>query len=223
MLIPPAAAVLVIGSFYAGFVGRDPRSFMPYMGMGYLIWRLITQVIGESSSVMLSHRPFIMDGRTRYTDYIFRALSKALMYASAAFFVVAIVYVGHPDASILGFLSLILTVPILVFNLFTFGVVIALLGARHPDVGEFTTTLFLFGFLLTPILWDPANVPEGSVRAILMYVNPAFHFVQMIRAPFLGEVVGTVSLVFVAAMTTFMFLLATLLYRRYARFIPLWV
>lgn len=223
LLVPPATTVLVIGNFYAGFVGRDPRSFMPYMGMGYLIWRFITQVIGETSAVMLSHRPFIMDGRTRYTDYIFRSLSKASIYAFAAFLMVAVAFVFSPMASAGGFLTLFLTVPLFVVNVFALGVIVALLGARYPDIHELTTTIFLFGFLLTPILWDPANVPPGNIRATLMYVNPAFHLVQMIRSPFLGGGVDMVTWIYIAVMTSTMLLLATVLYRRYARFIPLWI
>lgn len=223
LFVPPATTVLVIGNFYAGFSGRDPRSFMPYMGMGYLIWRFITQVIGETASVMLSHRPFIMDGRTRFTDYIFRALSKAAIYAFAAFAMVSIAFLFSPMASIQGFLTLFLTVPLLVVNVVALGVVVSLLGARYPDIQELTTTLFLFGFLLTPILWDPALVPKESIRATLMYVNPAFHLVQMIRSPFLGGSVESITWIYVGVMTTVMLVLSTALYRRYARFIPIWI
>lgn len=223
LFVPPATTVLVIGNFYAGFVGRDPRSFMPYMGMGYLIWRFITQVIGETSAVMLSHRPFIMDGRTRYTDYIFRSLSKAAINALAAFAIVSVAFLFSPMASVEGFATLLLTVPLFVVNVFALGVVAALLGARYPDIHELTTTIFLFGFLLTPILWDAAHVPADSVRAKLMYVNPAFHLVQMIRSPFLGGHVESITWIYVGVMTGVMLILATILYRRYARFIPLWI
>ncbi|VXA94454.1 conserved membrane hypothetical protein [Luteimonas sp. 9C] len=193
------------------------------MGMGYLIWRFITQVIGESSAVMLSHRPFIMDGRTRYTDYVFRALSKASISALAAFTIVAIAFLFSPMANIEGFASLVVTVPVFLVNVFALGVIAALLGARYPDIHELTTTIFLFGFLLTPILWDAANVPTDSVRAKLMYVNPAYHLVQMIRSPFLGGHVESITWMYVGIMTSVMLVLATVLYRRYARFIPLWI
>lgn len=223
MFIPPATTVLVIGNFYAEFAGRDPKTFMPYMGMGYMLWRFITQVIGETSSVMLSHRAFIMDGRTRYTDYVFRSISKALFYAFAALVVVIVAYLISPMAHLAGLASLVLTLPVVIFNVFALGVVIALLGARYPDIHELTTTIFLFGFLLTPILWDPANVPVGSPRALLMHANPAYHLIQLVRSPLLGTALEPITPVYIAVMTVLMAAAATFLYRRYARFIPIWI
>jgi ABC-type polysaccharide/polyol phosphate export permease len=60
------------------------------------------------------------------------------------------------------------------------------------------------------------------MRGTIARFNPAFHFVEFVRAPVLGEHVEQMSLVVVAAMTLGGWALAALLYRRYARFVPLW-
>ena len=48
--------------------------------MGYLLWRVIIQLITESTSVLRNHKSFIFDGRVRLTDYFLRTLSKAMFY-----------------------------------------------------------------------------------------------------------------------------------------------
>ena len=223
MFLPPAATVFLLGYFYSGLSSRDPWTFMPYMGMGYILWRFITQVINESSSVMLSHRAFIMDGRTRFSDYVLRCISKATLYFFAALLVVLLACLLSPDFSLWGFLTLLLTMPVFLANLFSLGVGLALLGARFPDTHEFTTTIFIFGFLLTPILWYPEHLAHGSFRWMFMQANPAYHLIEFVRAPLLGRPVTHITLAYVAVMTLVLPFIAAALYRRYARFVPIWI
>ncbi|KQY49825.1 hypothetical protein ASD14_13980 [Lysobacter sp. Root494] len=223
MFVPPAMTVFLLGYFYSGLSSRNPFEFMPYMGMGYVLWRFITQVISESSGVMLSHRAFIMDGRTRFTDYVLRCLSKAALYFLAALLVVSVAFALSPEFSFMGFGTLLLTLPIFLVNLFSLGVVLALVGARYPDTHELTTTIFIFGFLLTPILWYPEHIPPGSARAMFMHANPAFHLIELVRGPMLGRPLTSITIVYVAVMTFALPVLAALLYRRYARFVPIWI
>ncbi|MFC5577109.1 ABC transporter permease [Lysobacter niabensis] len=223
MFLPPAATVFLLGYFYSGLSGRDPFSFMPYMGMGYILWRFITQVINESSSAMLSHRAFIMDGRTRFTDYVLRCISKAALYFLAALLVVSVAFLMSPEASLWGMLTLVATLPIFLINLFGLGIALALLGARYPDTHEVTTTVFIFGFLLTPILWYPEHIAHGSPRWVLMQANPAYHLIEFVRGPLLGRPLTLTTCAFVTATTIALPVLAAVLYRRYARFVPLWI
>ncbi|WP_182684690.1 ABC transporter permease [Marilutibacter spongiae] len=223
MFLPPTATVFLLGYFYAGLSNKDPFAFMPYMGMGYILWRFITQVIGESSSTMIGHRAFIMDGRTRFTDYVLRCVSKAGLYFSAALVVVLIAFALSPGFSIVNILTLVVTLPIFLLNLFSVGVLLSLIGARYPDTHEFTTTIFIFGFLLTPILWYPEHIAHGTPRALLMDVNPAFHLIELVRGPLLGRTVRMVTVVYVSVTSVVLPMLAAWAYRRYARFVPIWI
>lgn len=223
MFVPPIATFGLLGYFYAGLTGRDPMHFIPFMGTGYMLWRLVTQVFGEVSTTMLSHRAFIMDGRTRLTDYVLRCMSKAFLYFTAAVLVMFVILSVSPEYQIVRSLTLLFTVPLFLLNLFSLSVVIALLGARFPDMHEFTTTIFIFGFLLTPILWYPENLDHSSLRWIFMQINPAYHFIEMVRAPLLGREIGAISIAYVMVVTLVGGLTANVLYRRYARFVPLWI
>lgn len=223
LVVPPVTTYFVIGFFYAGLTGRDPLHFVPYMGTGYMLWRFVTQVMGEASSTMSNHRAFIMDGRTRLTDYVLRCVSRAFLYLVVAALVLLGVMVASPEVHLLGFFSLLITLPLLLVNVFFLGMTLALLGARYPDTHDVTTTIFLFGFLLTPILWYPENLPVGSFRWTFMQFNPAYHFIELIRSPILGRHLGMSTIYFVAACTLVSMAVSSMLYKRYARFVPLWI
>ncbi|WP_191729704.1 ABC transporter permease [Luteimonas colneyensis] len=223
VLLPPVATFCVLGYFYAGIIGRPPLSFMPYMGMGYTLWRFVTQVMNEASTVMLSSRAFIMDGRVRLTDYVLKSISKAAFHLVAACIVLGIVLACSPDFVVQGLPVTIAGLALFMWNLFCLAIVLALVGARFPDFHELTTSVFIFGFLLTPILWYPDSLPAGSARSALVMANPVYHFLEIVRGPVLGRQVAGTSVAFVALFTAFTTAAAALVYRRYARFVPIWI
>jgi ABC-2 type transport system permease protein/lipopolysaccharide transport system permease protein len=56
-----------------------------------------------------------------------------------------------------------------------------------------------------------------------MRSNPFFHMIEVVRAPILGEPLETSSLVYLAVMLVLGWALAAFAYRRYARFVPIWI
>jgi ABC-type polysaccharide/polyol phosphate export permease len=221
ILLPPVVYIFGLGYMYSAISGRG-GNFIAHLGIGWALWRMTTMAINESSAVYSAHKAFILDGRVCLTDYLLRTLSKALFYFAFAFLVVIVVLVIDPSVHFWQMTTLLLTLPVYMLNLFWITVVSSLLGTRYPDVREFISTMMLFGFFLTPILWSAQTLPPGSMRGTIARFNPAFHLVEFVRAPVLGQPLETMSLWVVGGMSIGGCLLAALLYRRYARFVPLW-
>lgn len=222
MFIPVFAFIVVLGYFYAGLIHVPAREFIAYLGVGYAVWRLIIQVINDSASTLFHHQSFIMDGRVRLTDYFLRVLSKSLFYFAPAMLVVVatLFWSGHVGFGVVG--GLLLGLPVLLLNLAWVTVVISLIGARFPDTHELVTTVLIFGFLLTPILWYPTSVAPGSLRALFIDANPAFHLIEAVRAPIMGTPISRTTMVYLPVMTVVGWSVASWLYRRYSRYVPLW-
>jgi len=96
-------------------------------------------------------------------------------------------------------------------------------GARFNEFGQLMANISIFLFLLTPILWYPADMPADTPRGQFMRLNLFYHPVTVFRAPILGEPVELQSLVYIAVMTPVGLVVATLLYRRFSRYVPLWI
>ena len=222
LFLPPACYVFGIGDFYSALFGNEPLPFMVHLGLGYVLWRMITQVITGASTTMATHRAFIMDGRIRYTDYVLRIFAKAGFY----FVITAVILtplVALESPSLLRVASLGFTLPIFIVNVLWIGVVVAVLGARFPDLHELSTTIFIFGFLLTPIVWQASLMPADTWRGFFARLNPAFHLIEFVRAPLLGEPVENLTFGVIAGMTIGGCMLAAYVYRRYSRFIAVWL
>ncbi|HEY0662672.1 MAG TPA: ABC transporter permease [Lysobacter sp.] len=223
LLAPPAIYVWGLGGFFAGMQGTGLAGFAAHVGVGYAIFRAINNVIIESTSVFGSSSAFIMDGHLRLTDYILRVVAKALFYFAMALPIIAIALLIFPHLNWGGLAFSLLSFPLIVLNALWIAVVFSLIGARFPDLSQFIGNVFIFAFLLTPIIWYADSMPPGSLRGVFMRMNPLFHMVEIVRAPILGELIEPLTFYYLGVMTVVGWGIAAFLYRRYARFVPLWV
>ncbi|NZA25327.1 ABC transporter permease [Luteimonas sp. SJ-92] len=223
LLLPTLVFITVLGNVYSHLMGHPVTEYLPYLAVGYACWRFMLQCINESSTVFRGHKAFIMDGRVRFTDYVLRAIAKPLFYFTFALVIVIGVLVWSPAVSWIGIFSMLVSLPVLILNMMWISFCVGLVGARFPDTSEFIGTVLVVGFLLTPILWHVDRFPADTTRGFFARLNPAFHLIEVVRAPALGQMPESGSLWAVAAMTIFGWLLMAVLYRRYARFVPLWI
>jgi len=223
LLTPPAIYVWGLGGFFSRMQGSDLARFAAHVGVGYAIFRAINNVIIESTTAFGSSSAFIMDGHLRLTDFVLRVVAKALFYFVMAMPIVAIALAIFPELNWSGLTFGLLSFPLIVINALWIAVVFSLIGARFPDLSQFIGNVFIFAFLLTPIIWYADSMPADSLRGGLMRLNPLYHMVEIVRAPILGGSVEPLTFYYLGAMTVCGWGLAAFLYRRYARFVPLWV
>jgi ABC-type polysaccharide/polyol phosphate export permease len=223
LLLPPAMYMLGMGYIYAQLQGRTPLAYMPHMGLGYVLFRTIAMVVIESTSVLPAHAGYILDGNVRLTDYVLRVVFKAVFYLLVSMVVVVPVLLAspvfHPEGVPLALLGLLLVV----LNLVWLGGVVSLFGARFPDTHEFMGNAFMFGFLVTPILWYGSSAPPDTVIGFLMRLNPCYHLLEVVRAPLLGDPIAPGSLEFTLVLLGVGWLLWAWVFRRYGRYVALWI
>jgi ABC-2 type transport system permease protein/lipopolysaccharide transport system permease protein len=220
---PPALYIFGMGAFFASLQGRHPLEFMPHIGVGYLLFRMFTMVLIDSTSVLPAHSGYILDGRVRITDFVLRVNFKALFYLAVGFLVLFPVMLFAPNVHWPGLLGSVLGLALLIVNLLWMSGVVSLFGARYPDTHEFMGNVFVLGFLLTPILWYPADAPAGTWQGLFMRLNPMYHLIEVVRAPVLGEALGTSSIAYCIVLALLGWGLWAWSYRRYARYVALWV
>ncbi|GGK13435.1 ABC transporter permease [Luteimonas terricola] len=220
---PFAVFVIVLGNVYSHLMDNPLTEFLPYLGTGYLLWRFMIQVITDAVGTFHTHKAFIMEGRVRLTDFILSSFAKAGFHLLLGGLVMLAVYIWSPAIHLSSLWTLLLTMPLLIANVAWIAVCVAMLGARAPDVQEAIGTVLILGLLLTPILWSVEKFPADTLRGGVVRFNPAFHMLDVVRAPLLGKMPETTSIVVVLVMAVLGWIVASLLYRRYGRFVALWI
>lgn len=223
LLAPSIVYVFGLGAFFSTMQGQPFMHYAAHVALGAMVFRTLMSTVVESSSVFSARGSFIMDGHMRLTDYLMESLAKTFFHFCTFLPATVVALIMFGDVSPQGFIWLPATLGLIYLNGLWITVVFSLVGARFPDFGQFIGNISIFAFLLTPIIWYPHMMPADSIQGQLMRFNPFYHFVSIFRAPFLGEPVETFSLVYVAVMTVVGLFIATLLYRRYARYVPLWI
>lgn len=222
-IVPTTVFIVVLGNVYSHLMGYPLAEYLPYLGIGYVSWRFMIHVINDAVGTFHQHKAFIMEGRMRLTDFVLGSFAKAAFYLVFGGVVLLGVFLWSPAVHMAAVWTLLLTLPLLAINLAWMAMCIAMLGARFPDIQEVIGTVLILGLLLTPILWPIEKFPSDSMRGIVVRFNPAFHMIDVVRAPLLGKMPEAVSIVVVLLMAVLGWVVASMLYRRYARFVPLWV
>lgn len=223
LLMPSVVYIWGVGTIFAGLWHVSIVKFAAHLALGWIVFSVMHSVTVQSTHVLFGARSFIMDGRMRLTDFVLRSMAKAVFLFLMALPMTAVALVVYPHVQPLGLLVGVGAFVIILVNTFTAGVVFALLGARFPDIGEVVNNVFRVLFLLTPIIWYPDRMPAGSLRGEASRLNPFYHLIEIFRAPILGEPISANSWYYVGVLTVAGVLLASFLYRRYARVVPIWL
>lgn len=222
--LPVAIFVTVLGNVYAHLMGYALVDYIPYLAVGYAVWRLILQVVNDSVGTFSQHKAFIMDGRVRLTDFLLCSFAKAgVHFGFAMLVVIAALLWSQGWIGLVHLATMLVTLPVVLVNLFWISACIALVGSRFVDIRDMIGSILIIGFLLTPILWTTDRFPPDTLRGSLVRFNPAFHLIEVVRAPALGQMPETSSIIVTLVMAVLGCGFASLIYRRYGRFVPLWV
>ena len=100
------------------------------------------------------------------------------------------------------------------------GLLLGMVCARFRDVPQIVTSLLRPVFFLTPIIWKPELLGK---RMGFVDMNPFFHFIELVRAPLLGQVPAPLTWTVVLAITAGGWLVTFLFFRRFRSRIPYWV
>ena len=100
------------------------------------------------------------------------------------------------------------------------GLLLGLVSARFRDVPQIVASVVQVAFFLTPIIWKPELLPDC---ALVLDLNPFFHFVELVRAPLLGRAPGLGSWLTVLGITLGGWLVTLAMYRRYRWRVAYWL
>lgn len=223
MLAGPALFISLLGLLFSRIGGFDPAVFVPHLTIGLVIWTLVSGFVTGSTSVFQRNRPQILQGGMRLTDIVVvDVLTTIVQFLHQVVLIAAVFLIMGHGVNLYAIVSLAGLV-LLIANGVWLTIVFGIIGARYRDLSEVVQALMRIAFLATPIIWMPGAGGRGSVLAAFLTFNPFYHFLELIRAPLMGNPIAPLSWVVVLTITVAGFALAQGMYLRLARQVPLWV
>lgn len=219
LTISMAIMIAALGALYSTLFKIKIDDYLPFLCLGILTWSFLSTIVVESCTVFTSSETIIKQIRIAFSVYVFRMVWRNLIilgHNAVVYVVVMLIFGIAPTwATLLALPGLALALINAVWVALLFG----LICARFRDVPQIVASLTQVVFFVTPIIWKPELL--GPYEAIA-HLNPFMSFVDLIRAPLLGQAPDLMSWLVAGAVTVCGWLAAFNAFVRFRGRIPYW-
>lgn len=182
-----AAIALFFGNFNLSTADqvKTIEQFATHVALGFAAFNLITSNIQDGASVFTGSAAWIKSVSLPYSVYALKNVTRTLVPFALqllSWFVFALI-IGHAFEPVA--LLSVVAVAIIIFNAVAMQLFFGFLSARFRDIEHMISTILRVLLFMTPILW----IYEGTsgITRTLADFNPVTHFVELFRAPLVGQ------------------------------------
>ncbi len=214
-----AAWVGGVGVVFGGLLGREDGNYFAYVSVGIILWFYMSSIVATSADLFISRELLILSINNPQYTYVLRHLvaSLARLLLHALVLVAALVPVAPADSNplmaVLGFAAVLLA------SLWV-AALIGLLGTRFHDLKYALALAMRFLFFTTPVFWRADDLGN---RSLLAHANPFTHFLDVVRAPLIGEPIWDAAWTVVLVTNAVGLTVTLVLYGQYHRRLAFWM
>jgi ABC-type polysaccharide/polyol phosphate export permease len=216
--------VITVGTLYNRVIlAGGSNIYLAHLAIGMTLWFLIIQSIVKSTTLFSENRAVLLDGAITYTDLLLKLLTTNLILFAHNAVIVVLVFIWL--ALLPGFPALIdlLTLPLVLANILWMCVIVSILGTRYADLDELLHSSLRLVFFITPILWIPHRGVRGPYVDAIIYLNPFYYFVEVVREPLLYGTIPWFEISVLVIALPIGWMIASYLYARTRESVALWL
>ncbi|OZM73439.1 sugar ABC transporter permease [Amycolatopsis antarctica] len=247
--IATGTMALGLGFLYSALFEMKVQTFLPYITAGFIIWQFILGCVTEGAETFISNEGVMKHLPAPLTVYALRTVWRQILLLAhnmIIYAIILVIFLGtlgseykmaktdpatgdtpgtlHPGISF----DMLLAIPGFVMLVVT-GVWVALLfgviSARFRDIPQVIQSLVQLVFYVTPIIWTPDLLGQrgAAISQAAVQFNPLYHYVQVVRAPLLGQHVDWWSWLVVLGLSAIGWGLALIALKNYRSRVSYWV
>ena len=219
-IIMHSLIVLGLAVMYSKILGAELITYLPYVAVGLTVWNILSGIITDGSGVFKANGIYLKQVKLPYTFFIYRINLKHLLIGC---FQAVVVIAMYAFLRLFPGSIMLLAIPGFILMLifaFASSLFVGVVASRFRDFYGFVQSGLRFAFFLTPIFWDARRLGE---YAWMMNFNPFYHFLEIVRAPLLGQMPSMLNYYASAVMTVFMIILAAFAFRYSIKKITYWI
>lgn len=221
--ISMAITAYSMGFLYAHLFRTDMKQYYPFLVAGMLSWSLISNVITELTDTFTNGDGLIKQIKLPYSIYIHRIAARhMIIFFHNLLVMIPILIIFHDSVKVDQYtLMLIPNLFLTYINTISFGLILAMIGARYRDVSQIIKSLIQVAFFVTPVMWNPAVLPPSY--QVFLNFNPFYIFVELIRAPLTGQLTPALIYGIAACITLAGLTICAMMFKRYRARIIYWL
>ena len=212
--------VAAVSLVYSLVFSTKLDDLLPYIAVGYITWTLIMGLLVSMPTLFSNYASYITQKNLPLTLYVaantFDKIS-VFIAQSVVIFIACLIYNTGASSALF-----ILPLALMIIFVTAVGVsfLVSLIAVRYRDLGQILNSSILLIFLTTPIIWKPEFAGK---RALIVELNPFYHFIHIVRAPILDQRIPWNSFLVAASIAIFSLLLGLFAMSRYRHRVIYWI
>ena len=216
-----------LGLLYSILFQIPLAEFLPHVTVGLILWGFISGCIKEGSEVFISNEGLIKQLPSALSVHVYRLVWRQFLFLCHNLVIWVVLMVIYPRPLGWDLLLAVLGLAVLLLNGVWVAMLFGILATRFRDIAPLLDSMVQLLFYMTPIVWTTQTLYEqgGQIadRARIAELNPLYHYLEIVRAPMLGEPVAAYHWWIVLGCTAVGLLLAFLALRKFRSRVPYWV
>lgn len=189
--IATGVMALALGLLYSMLFQIPLADFLPHVTVGLIMWGFISGCIKDGAEIFIDNEGLIKQLPSALSVHVYRLVWRQALFLAHNLVIWAVLMMIFPRP--LGW-DLLLAIPamaLLILNGVWVTMFFGIIATRYRDVAPLLEAMVQLLFYVTPIVWTTQTLKEqgGDIaqRALLAEINPLFHYMEIIRAPMIGQ------------------------------------
>lgn len=213
--------VAAMGPLYGALLGQNVAGYIQHLAVSLIIWTFISASVNEAGTVFVGSEGYIKQVALPLSIYVLRLISKNLLMLAHNAVIIAVVLFLLPPNHWGSIWKVPLGLLLVTANLAWLVLLLGMLSARFRDIPQLVANIVQVGFFLSPIIWKVEMLSPS--KRFLADFNPLYHFIEVIRAPLLGEPIRALSWIVTIALLFFGGAVSYLAFTRFRARVPYWL
>jgi len=215
-----ALFVFMLSVVWGQLFGRDLNVYLPHFGYGFSCWIFLNAIISGSQQVFISNASVIKEFPLPLSFYAFAKTTQEMTFLMLYLFCLTLVDLFYIHAMSWETLLVFPALIIYFIDAVLISLILGMLTTRFRDVSQVLPNLMRAFFFFTPVLWGIEDRPQ---LAPLIYSNPLYHAIEIIRAPMSGELPTILNWAVMLGITTTAIIILLLSYKAGTRQLRAWL
>ena len=225
--IATGVMAVALGFLYSILFQLSLADFLPHVTVGLIMWGFISGCIKEGSEVFIANEGLIKQLPSALSVHVYRLVWRQFLFLLHNLVIWVVLMIVFPRPLGWELLLSVLGLAVLMINGVWVSMLFGILATRFRDIAPLLDSMVQLLFYMTPIVWTTQTLYEqgGQIadRARIAELNPLYHYLEIVRAPMLGQPVAAYHWWIVLGCTAVGLLLAFLALRKFRSRVPYWV
>ena len=225
--IATGVMAVALGFLYSILFQIPLAEFLPHVTVGLIMWGFISGCIKEGSEVFISNEGLIKQLPSALSVHVYRLVWRQFLFLCHNLVIWVVLMLVFPRPLGWDLLLSLLGLAVLMLNGVWVAMLFGILATRFRDIAPLLDSMVQLLFYMTPIVWTTQTLYEqgGDIadRARIAELNPLYHYLEIVRAPMIGQPVDAYHWWIVLACTAVGLLLAFAALRKFRSRVPYWV